>query len=82
MTPGSTKWSNEAGPSIGGACVGYVEKAGRTPCVIERSNVEDTCIGGNIRHDAEKAGSVHSIDSRQYYETQVEKRKFIRESFK
>ena len=30
----------------------------------------------------EKAGSVHSINSRPSYETEVEKRKFIRESFK
>ena len=53
MTPGVTEPSNDA------------EKAGRTPCVIERSNVADTCIGGASRRDAEKAGSVHSIDSRQ-----------------
>ena len=82
MTPGITEQSNDAGTSIGGAGVGYVEKAGRTPCVIERSNAGDTCIGSASRQDVEKAGSVHSIDSRQCYETEVEKRKFICESFK
>ena len=50
--------------------------------LIERSNDTDTCIGGASRRDVEKAGSVHSIESRQCYETEVEKQKFIRESFK
>ena len=50
-------------------------------CLIHLS-IQDTCIGGTSRRDAEKAGSVHSIDSRQFYETEVEKQKFIRENFK
>ena len=41
-----------------------------------------SCIGSASRHDAEKAGSVHSINSRQCYDSKVEKQKFIRESFK
>ena len=80
--PGVTKRSNDTGTSTGGAGVGYAQKAGCTLCVIERSNVADTCIGGASRHDSQKAGSVHSIDSRQCYDTEVEKQKFIRESFK
>ena len=59
MTPGVTEQSNYAGTSIGGAGVGYAEKAGWTPCLIEWSNAADTCIGGASRHDVEKAGSVH-----------------------
>ena len=82
MTPGVTERSNDAGTSKGGAGVGYAEKAGCMPCVIERSNVTDTCIGGASGHDAEKAASVNSIDSRHYYDTEVEKHKFISESFK
>ena len=58
------------------------EKAGRTPCVTERSYDTDTCIGGDIRSNTEEAGSVPSVDSRQCYESTEEKQKFIRESFK
>ena len=61
--------------------VNDAEKAGRTECIAERSNAQDTRIGGASRRDAEKAGSVHSVDSKQNYETEVEKQKFIRESF-
>ena len=64
MTPGVTEWSNDVGTSTGGAGVGYAEKEGRTLCVIEQSNVANTCIGGASRRDLKKAGSVHSIDSR------------------
>ena len=59
----------------------YAEKAGRMPCVIEWSNDADTCIGGASRSDAKKAGSVQSIESRQCYDIEVEKQKFICESF-
>ena len=67
---------NQVSPSVSDA-----KKAGHTPCVRERSNDTDTRIGGDSRCDAEKAGSVHSINSRQSYETEVEKGKFIHESF-
>ena len=82
ITPGVTERSNDVGTGIGGAGVSYAKKAGRTTCIIEQSNAGDTCIGGASRRDVEKAGSVHSIESRQFYETEVKKRKFIRESFK
>ena len=72
---------NDADTCVGGASRSDAEKAGHAPCVIEQSNDMDTCIGGASRRDAEKAGSVHTIDSRLSYETEVEKRKFIRESF-
>ena len=72
---------NDADTCVGGASRSDAEKAGQTPCVIERSNDTDTCIGGASKHEAEKAGSVHSIDNRPSYETEVEKQKFIHESF-
>ena len=40
-----------------------------------------TCIGGASGGEAKKAGSVHSLGNRQTYQTQEEKRNFIRESF-
>ena len=54
---------NDAETCVGGANRSDAEKAGWTPCVIERSNAPDTCIGGASRRDAEKAGSVYSIDN-------------------
>ena len=55
------------------------------PCVTERSNDAETRIGGASVRNAEKAGrkadSVQSLGNRQCYETEEEKRKFIRESF-
>ena len=50
-----------------------------------RSNGGDTRIGSASVRNAEKAGlkadSVQSLGNRQCYETEEEKRKFIRESF-
>ena len=49
-------------------------------------NDMETWIGGASVENAEKAGpkadSVQSIENRQCYETEEEKQKFIRESFK
>ena len=61
--------------------VSDAEKAGRTPCITERSNATDTCIGGASGGDTKKAGSLNSLGSRQSYETQDEKQNLIRESF-
>ena len=47
----------------------------------EWSNARDTCIGGPSGGNAKKTGSIHSLGSRQSYETQDKKRNFIRESF-
>ena len=59
-----------------------------TKSVTGRSNSPETCIGGasvEDREKVEKAGQkvecVQTIESRQSYETEEEKRKFIRESF-
>ena len=45
----------------------------------------EICIGGtsvgNMENACRKADSVQSIENRQYYETEKEKRKFICESF-
>ena len=53
--------------------------------ITGRSNDTDTCIGGASGGNAEKAGrkagSVQSIENRQFYETEGEKRQFIREHF-
>ena len=72
---------NDAETCVGGASRSDAEKAGRTPCVTGRSNATDTCIGGASGCNTKKAGSVHSIGNRQSYETQEERRNFIRESF-
>ena len=75
------------------SCVVKQEELGQRPemhnentlCVTERSNDVDTHIGGASVRNAEKAGrkadSVQSLGNRQCYETEEEKRKFIRESF-
>ena len=68
---------NDAETCVGGASRSDSEKAGRTLCVTEQSNATDTCIGGSSEGDAKKAGSIHSLGSRQSYETQAEKRNFI-----
>ena len=59
-----------------------------TQSVNEDSNSAETSIGGASVKDAEKiekAGQnmecVQTIENRQYYETEEEKRKFISESF-
>ena len=56
-----------------------------TPCVAERISDEETGIGSTSVRNAEKtdqkADSVQSIESRQCYETEEEKQKFICESF-
>ena len=56
-----------------------------TPSFTERSNDTDTHIGGASVGNTEKAGckadSVQSIENRQFYETEGEKRQFICESF-
>ena len=56
-----------------------------TPSVTERINDAETGIGSTSVRYAEKAGrkgdSVQSIGSRQCYETEEEKQKFIRERF-
>ena len=55
-----------------------------TPCVKEGSNNAETRIGGASVRNTEKAGrkadSVQSLGNIQCYETEEEKRKFIRES--
>ena len=56
-----------------------------TQSVTGRINDVETHIGsasvGKVEKAGQKADSVQSIDNRQYYETENEKRKFIRESF-
>ena len=62
-----------------------VEHSDTTQSVARMSNDTDTPIGGSSVGDAEKAGlkadSVQSIENRQSYKTEEEKRQFIRESF-
>ena len=56
-----------------------------TQSVTGRINDADTCIGsasvGNTEKAGRKADSVQSIENKQSYETEKEKRKFIRKSF-
>ena len=56
-----------------------------TQSITGRINEADNFIGGASIGNAEKAGrkadSVQSIENRQCYETEKEKRKLIRESF-
>ena len=80
-TQGVTEWINDAETCVGSASRSDGKKAGRTPCVIEWSNATDTHIGGASVGDAKKAGSIHSLGSRQCYETEEEKLNFVRESF-
>ena len=53
--------------------------------VTGQSNDTDTCIGsttgGNTENAGRKAGSVQSIENIQFYKTEEEKHRFIRESF-
>ena len=53
--------------------------------VTGRSNDTETCIGstsgGNTEKAGQKAGSVQSIENRQFYKTEGEKHQFIHESF-
>ena len=83
------------GQSIGlvTSCIVMQEEQGKlpvkgkedTPSITERSNDMDTRIGdpsvGNVEKAGQKADSVQSIENRQFYETEGEKRQFIRESF-
>ena len=50
-----------------------------------QSNDIDTCIGstsgGNVEKAGRKAGSVQSMENRQFYKNEGEKRQFIHESF-
>ena len=52
-----------------------------TESITGRSNEMDTCIdgasGGNAEKAVRNAGSVQSIENRQYYETEEEKCPFI-----
>ena len=50
--------------------------------VTRQINDTETHIGGASVENADKAESVQSIENRQCYETEEEKRKFICESFK
>ena len=68
--------------------VGQQSEKRKENTVTERSNRAETRIGGASVEDAEKvekAGQniecVQTIENRQYYETEEEKRKFISESF-
>ena len=79
----STSLDLQQGQTIGcvTSCVVKQEELGQRPgmCrkdmpgVTERINDSETCVGSATRSDAEKAGSVHSLRSRQCYETEEEK---------
>ena len=64
---------NDVETCAGGASRSDAEKASRTPCVTEQSNATNTGIGGASGGDVKKAGIIHSLGSRQSYETQEEK---------
>ena len=64
---------NTPGVGIGSTGSSDAEKAGRTPCVTEQSNDTDTCTGGASRSNPKKVDNVHSVKSRQCYESKDEK---------